>query len=73
MTEWAGDRKTQQRIVRQIMKRYRDVSAVDMAGVAETILCNLVNDNAASMPAALAGIDAIAGDMKDTIIRARAH
>lgn len=72
MTDWAGDRKLQERIVRQIVKRYRDVHPIDLAGAAETILVNIVNDNAASLSAAMNGIDAVAGDMKDTILRARA-
>lgn len=32
MSDWAGNRKLQEKIVRQIMKRYADVSPIDLAG-----------------------------------------
>lgn len=64
--EWAGNKRRQEQITKQIMKRYRDDHPIDMAGACETILSNLVNDTATTYESAIAGIDAIAGDMKET-------
>jgi hypothetical protein len=70
---WAGDKAEQMRIVREIFERYARTHPIDMAGVAETLLVNLVNDVALSTEDALAGIDEIAADMKSTILKARSH
>lgn len=75
MTErpWAGNKQRQADIAKQIMKRYFDDDLIDIAGACETILVNLVNNRALSCQAALEGIEAIAGDMKETIVRARSN
>lgn len=71
---WAGDKDIQMRIARAIMKDYSvTVHPIDLAGACETVLANLVNGFAASREEALDAIDAVCGDMKETIERARAN
>lgn len=70
---WAGNKARQQEITKQIVKRFRADHPIDLAGACETILSNLINDTALSYESALAGVDAVAEDMRDTIRRARTH
>lgn len=71
---WAGDLERQKHIVRRMMRSVRATeNPVDVAGAAETILVNLVNDHAPSLDAALAGIDAVAEDMKSTLRKSRGN
>lgn len=71
---WAGDLERQKHLVRRMMRSVpASEDPVDIAGAAETILVNLVNDNAPSLEVALEGIDAIAEDMKSTLRKARGN
>lgn len=71
---WSGDLERQKHLVRRMMRAVPpNENPVDVAGAAETILVNLVNDHSASLDIALAGIDAVAEDMKSTLRKARGN
>jgi hypothetical protein len=71
--EWAGNKRRQIAIVDHVMRRFRREHPIDIAGACETIIVNLVNDRAESLEHALAGVDAIASDLKDTLRKSRGN
>lgn len=65
--EWSGDKDIQKALYEKIMAMCDGKPVVDIVGACETILANLVCDYARNYESALAGIDAVAGDMKQTV------
>jgi hypothetical protein len=70
---WAGNYERQKHLVRRMMREARKEDPIDIAGAAETILVNLVNNVAPTLDEALKGVELIAEDMRSALRIARGN
>jgi len=66
--QWAGNKRLQEQLVRVFYESAMEanISPVDIAGAVETIIVNLICDNAPDLNTALEGLKAVYGDMQVT-------
>ena len=68
MTEWAGDKRRQDFIVRRIERECKKEDPINMAGATGTVMANVICDYASSYEIAIEGLTAHYGDMKRVVM-----
>lgn len=69
---WAGSKALQETIGRQILDLYDDIHRVDLVGAVGSVLTSIVLATAdGNFEVALAGVEAIAEDMRETVLAAQ--